>query len=251
MCRTASISLKRRVEKALSDFVSGGEMFTLVDISNAIKADGEGFVRHRECRGIARDLMADEEIVGSEDYVITPITVSTSRGPQTANLYHPDDCDPDDYVERQTRALGPNDVNGNQPSNPIFTHSSDLVDDDEDDDDDIDLSGLSSSNPNKSPIFRKNDMASRARAFKLPKPRECDGAVEIPLEVLKESGINGEYVVIENHPNSVSVTKNPNGQRQAYSGMRISRSCLAKSNMDGCTKLEAAAFNGKIVIGRS
>lgn len=245
----STITLEDRIIAVLSDFIKAGTPFTILDISNAVKQDGNGFARHRDVRPIVADMIENETVFGVEDYIVTQIQVSTPKGLDYANLYHLEDDDPDDYTNRQQKALSPSELGNVAPVAPAPQIVSAVDDDDEDDDDTTSNTIFTHSTP-VTPTKTPSNMQTNARAFKLPKPR-YDGAVEIPKKLLETAGLLNEEVEIIHHPNSIGIvpaTATTRRSRVAHAGMRISKSALRKSNLAGRTDYEAAAFTEKIVI---
>lgn len=249
----STITLEDRITAVLSDFIKAGTPFTILDISNAVKQDGNGFARHRDVRPIVADMIENETVFGVEDYIVTQIQVSTPKGLDYANLYHLEDDDPDDYTNRQQKALSPAELGNLVPvaqSNPAPQIISSNDDDDDEDDAPSTSNSIFTHSTPVTPTPSVSNMQQNARAFKLPKPR-YDGAVEIPKKLLETAGLLNEEVEIVQHPNSIGIMLATNATRRtriAHAGMRISRSALRKSNLAGRTDYEAAAFTNKIVI---
>jgi len=223
------MNLTDRVEQAIVSFLEKGDAFTLLDISNSVKNDGNGFVRHRDCREEAISILhrlEDDEDENIADYMCTSIMVTTPRGQEYASLYHREDFDPDDYVNKCQVALKPSQIQ-TQTIKPVTP--------------------VPSTNPtNPSPIFNTSTFKTNAHVYKLLKPMRKDGSIEIPKSLLVESGLLNKVIDIVNHPNSISLV--PGQSRIAISGMRISKTSLAKSNLESDDIIEAASFTDKIVL---
>jgi len=245
------MDLYNRIETAIKSFLKDGTPFTLLDISNSVKQDGEGFVRHRDCRDIAIQVLHDlKDDVDLLDYTYSSILVTTPRGQEYANLYHPEDYDVDDYTNTNQKALKPSQITTQKVSAPVQSVNSSNT---------SSISAISqiiaqkmfapvqSVNPtNPSPIFKTtSQLQTNAHEYKLKKLR-LDGAIEIPKALLVESGLLGDFVDIINHPNSISIVKGDS--KLARPGMRIYKSTLAMSNLEDDDLIEAAAFANKIVL---
>jgi len=75
------------VESVVASFVSTGELFTALDVSNKVK-ESLPFARHREVRGLVRTMFAQS--IEPSGYAKTPITVRLTDGTTAeAILYHP------------------------------------------------------------------------------------------------------------------------------------------------------------------
>jgi hypothetical protein len=86
-------------------FISKEEMFTSVDVANAIKRSGV-WIRTREVRDWLHANISDAAVFG--DYAQTAISVC--NGMAQAMLYHPLLKSPDDYVARDQISLTPDQV---------------------------------------------------------------------------------------------------------------------------------------------
>lgn len=93
------------IELKVKDFISKDEMFTSVDIANAIKNTGV-FIRNIQVAEWLRNNFSDADLFAG--YMISFIQVN--GGQQTARLYHPNHKDPDNYATRDQVALTPDDV---------------------------------------------------------------------------------------------------------------------------------------------
>jgi hypothetical protein len=261
------MSLRDRVIAALCCFGDAGKPFTLLDVSNTVKEDGQGFVRHREVRPVAVDIIVNQEVREIQDYTMTSIEVNTSKGPAWANLYHPDDFDPDDYQDRSQDALRPNQVKDPVKNTKVDFNDDDLVtqslfktddvksalgtstpvvndsNDDDDHDDDDEFDGRLSNARYRCWVYR----------------RQYDGAVEIPvkaLEVAFEEDIDSvledfeESGTITVHPNSLGISTELDGSIGVTirRGMRIPLRHLVKCGLDKKNQILVACFNGKIVL---
>jgi hypothetical protein len=214
--------LEDRIKTVISDFVDAGTPFTILDISNTVKQDGNGFIRHRDIRPIAVSMILNNEIPGIEDYMSSQIQVDTPKGIAYATLYHLEDSDPIDYVNRQQIALKPSDVNAPvQTPSPIFVQK---------------------------PVV--NNLQSNAHIYKAVPVRKHDGAVQIPHEIMIESGITpGLRVDVITHPNSISIVPaTGTSTRFMHKNFRISHQMLNSSNIGNSDTVNIAVFSNKIVI---
>lgn len=90
------------VEGKVKSFINDKELFTSVDISNAVKRDGT-WVSNRDVAKFLRNY----DFSGT-GYEKSRITVANGA---TASLYHPDYADPSHYNKTSQKALTPKDVN--------------------------------------------------------------------------------------------------------------------------------------------
>lgn len=108
------------VEQKVKDMVNKQELFTSVDVANAVKKDGV-WVRNKNVAKLLRNFDFD-----SVSYEKSVIDVDGGR---KATVYYPSFSDPDHYTDRSQKALTPDDVKANLPNGPIAT------DDDEEEED--------------------------------------------------------------------------------------------------------------------
>ena len=99
------MQLEATIKAKVQDFTARHEMFTSVDISNAIKSDGI-WIKNREVAEWLRTNFSDVSLFG--DYQQTVIQVCGDKA--EAALYHPLMTDPNIYTNRDQRALTPDDV---------------------------------------------------------------------------------------------------------------------------------------------
>lgn len=113
------------VDSVVASFVSSGELFTALDVSNKVK-EALPFARHREVRDLVRSMFS--QLIEPAGYAKTPINVQLTNGTTTeAILYHPlaDSWDLDvkyDTQKREQAALRP----GSNPS-PVVLKSGDTT----------------------------------------------------------------------------------------------------------------------------
>ena len=97
------------VEATIREFMAQGDLFTSIDIANAVKMDGS-WVRNRDVADylrtnwaiIAGDMLASGELIAS--YEATPTLMTIDK---MATIYHPYDMSPDNYTDRDQEALPP------------------------------------------------------------------------------------------------------------------------------------------------
>jgi len=246
-----------RVSNVIADFVNDESAFTILDISEKVKVDGYGFVRHRDVQVIARPML--DSLIGlfnsQCDYIFTDILVNTQKGVSDARLYHPSWFDPDDYTNRNQIASSP----------PIKEEKEDdlgidLLSDDDDEDDDINFDDDDfdiNTNVDKSQIKilstnsdSLSDKFPGAHTITVVHPRKYDSRIEIPKSALEESGFLNEIVRINFHPNSIGISKDTSSGdmfTKAKPGWRLSKKLLSKSNLADTT-VEILTFTNKIVI---
>lgn len=92
------------VLEKVKEYVKQEQMFTSVDITNAVKNEGI-WVRNTEVRDWLHDHFQDKDLFLG--YIISPITV---LGNNKASLYHPALVDPENYQERDQLPLTPDQV---------------------------------------------------------------------------------------------------------------------------------------------
>lgn len=227
--RASTMDLRDRVIAVLCDYVDECKSFTLLNVTEAVKADGGDFVRHRDVRPLARKIMDDGLIEGSEDYAITQIEVELESGDVGyANLYHDVNVDPEDYDGRAVVASPP--CTSNNPS-PIFTMP-------------------------KAPV-KPQPPTGGAHLSKVMTPRG-DGAVEIPLSIIAEAfdGDVTPFVHITNHPNSITInlakkwSNHTKGDRILRAGSRLGAKVLTESNIYA-RALKFEAYTDKIVVSEA
>jgi hypothetical protein len=218
-------NLIQRISKILDQFMANDTQFTILDVSNAIKADGEDFVRHSEVKTTVKPIL-DIIMKHNSVYEIHQIEVKTPYGPAVADLYTPYHISPDNYTNVSQVASKPKNVNV-IPS-PIAVPANIVA-----------QSSFSSS--------IVPDVAKRAIKYKLVKPRS-DGAITVPKVLLDSIGIMGTYnlcVNVVNHPNSISIVLGTD--KTVKDEFRISKSMLANSNISD-VPVFVCAFQDKIVI---
>lgn len=93
------------VLEKVTEAIKKEQMFTSVDIANAVKSEGL-WVRNREVRDWLLENFSDKNIFG--DYIISQIYVC--NGSSVASLYHPALSDPNNYLERDQVPLTPDEV---------------------------------------------------------------------------------------------------------------------------------------------
>lgn len=91
------------VKEAVREFVAGNKLFTSVDVANEIKKAGV-WKRNRDVAAELRNLFAsgDSAFDGYDR-----CNISVESGSKTATLYLPCGATPDDYTQRDQKALGP------------------------------------------------------------------------------------------------------------------------------------------------
>lgn len=92
------------IELKVKSFIEKDQMFTSVDISNAIKNDGI-FIRNVTVADWLRSNCKDADLFS--DYAVTSIKLDDGH---RASLYHPTHLDAEDYKARGQKALTPVDV---------------------------------------------------------------------------------------------------------------------------------------------
>jgi len=99
------MALEASIKAKVQEYISKEEMFTSVDIANAIKRDGI-WVRVKEVRDWLHANSNDQTLFG--DYGQS--TIDVCGGKAQATLYHPAFKDPNEYVARDQVSLTPDEV---------------------------------------------------------------------------------------------------------------------------------------------
>lgn len=97
-------TLNDDVRQVIDSFMTSGELFTALDVSNKVKLTNP-FARHGEIRDVVRDLFSS--VMQPASWAKTPIQVTLADGSQReALLYHPlsDSWDLDEKYDAQKRA---------------------------------------------------------------------------------------------------------------------------------------------------
>jgi hypothetical protein len=207
--------LIERVMEAFVDSIQSDEPFTILDISEKVKNDGGPFVRHRDVHEVAKPIFnaSVNNLLG--DWTHTDIEVVTNSGPAHARLYHPIGFNPDNYTQRNKVATKPQQApQPHQQSN-------------------VDTQPYSTGIPGA-----QLDVPAKIRS---------DGAIEIPLAVLISSNLLDKTVFVKIHPNSITVSTQPDViQMKASKGCRVRKMTLTQANLT--KNVRYAVFTDKIVI---
>lgn len=217
-------NLNARIMLAIQTAITKADLFTILDISEAIKADGGPFVRHREVHEIARPIL--DALIGSNtaiyaQYTFEDIDVNTKDGVKGARLYYPKHKDPNSYVGRAKAASAPK-VTIATPK--VFVQ-----------------------HPKSTSAHKR---FAGAKLEVLVDSSRSDGSMEIPVKVIVASGLLGKPVTVVNHPNSISIKVDTNSTRIMKQGFRLTFNTLDESNIDN-TPIRFAAFSDTIVISDS
>lgn len=97
-------TLEKEVRQVVEAFMTAGELFTALDVSNKVKLTLP-FARHGEVRDIVRNMYTNEMV--GQGWARSPIAVTLPNGQQeTALLYHllSDSWDLDNKYDAQRRA---------------------------------------------------------------------------------------------------------------------------------------------------
>lgn len=227
-----------RTTAVIDTLIANDELFTLLDVSNAVKADGGPFVRHEDVKVVAEPVLNLLVKVGKYD--VKTITVTLPNNTQSrARLFLPWGADERDYDNRNQAAA--------KPVNKVTVGPSAAV-----------QATVAPTPSVAAPVVAAPVPAqhvANAHYSKVVKVR-ADGAIEIPKKVLEAAGLDGaQNVCIVNHPNSISIVSimianAPVNVRVTYEGVRIGSRTLAKSGLKGASTLSVSAFTDKIVISR-
>lgn len=226
-------TLTQRITDVIKKFIQNEEQFTLLDVSNAVKLDGGDFYRHNEIKEIAKPIMSllVEEYVNSYEEVV--INVETEKGEIVeAILYTPDYIRANDYTETNKKAVA--------PTKPNVICAKDYA-----------TKIVNGATPQ--PVTKPTASVSKnvpgfclsAKAYKIVNVRK-DGALEIPVEIITKTELNGEYITFEAYPNSIGVVDSDTSNQVLKSGIRIPKSVISTYQNTGSFYI--AAFSDKLVI---
>lgn len=214
--------LVARITEVITNFIQNEEQFTILDVSNAVKQDGNEFVKHMEVRDLAKPILKVLIETGLP-YEAREIDVNTKNGVEKAVLYTPFHIKTEEYVKTNQIAIKPPVVYSAPAAAPATPK-------------------VQKSNSNV-PKFVAN-----ADDYVVVKVRK-DGAIEIPTSLFAVAGLDlVSDVDIINHPNSISIVEGT--QKVMRSGLRISATCLNASNISNVSQVYVAAFKDKIVISK-
>lgn len=122
------------IREVVEEMVTDEAMFTSVDVGNSVKRKILSMdIRNREVAQWLRDNASSD--VSMQDY--DSVMISVDNGKAQATLYYPHWLDPEDYVARDQKALGPDDIDDlrkQQGLTPAIAPASPVVDDNDDDD---------------------------------------------------------------------------------------------------------------------
>lgn len=95
------------IRETIERFVKSEKLFTSVDVGNAIKRQTLSMdIRNKEVAAwLRKNISIDPSL---QDYDTVPISVN--NGQHTATLYFPHWANPEDYISRDQKALGPDDI---------------------------------------------------------------------------------------------------------------------------------------------
>jgi hypothetical protein len=205
--------LLTRVILVINELITKQEMFTILNISEKVKNDGEGFVNHADVRDSAKPVL-DNLIVG-RGYIST--TIPVAGGNTSAILYHPQGTDAKSYQSTNLRASAPNNAGA-----PVKTVAP--------------VGAKAASQPSTS----GNAVNVKARD---------DGSVQIPAKVIIDAGLDGKEVVIIKHPHSITIELGSGRLVNLANGFRVSKSVLNECKLGGLVKV--SQFTDKLVISRA
>lgn len=175
------VSLESRTEAIIDSFITQGKAFTILDVSNAVKLDGNGWVNHSVVKDVA---IAYATIVLSSPnhkYCASTIKVNTARGEAEAELYHRVNDDITKYLNRSQSVTPP-------PPKPVA----------------------------KAKALPLNHPSLTARQLKDGNARK-DGYIEIPKEIWTAAGFKpGKEFIMVIHPGSIGMYHM--SQRSKYAG---------------------------------
>lgn len=230
-----------RVMEVVVDFYQSEEAFTILDISEKVKTDGGPFVRHRDVHAIAKPIL--NSLIESEilaDFTSTDITVNTNDGPKWARLYHTTHFNPDNYTRRNLVAATPTQTNKDDSSSGIMALRSASKGWKQIVNKNISLNGTAPQTSQPSIPGAHLDIQVKVRS---------DGCIEIPLKILRESGLQVSAADVYVHPASITIQKSTNGSPLTLlmrEGVRLRKQHLV--NLDLSKPVRMAAFTDKIVV---
>lgn len=245
-------NLVERITKVVKDFITNEEQFTLLDVSNAVKLDGEDFVSHSEIRAFAKPIvdtiitLLKNQTDPSCEYYVSSIDVVDCHGNQkTATLYSPDHKDEYEYDNVDKKALSPNDI---VKSKTITTSQSQQV---------TFGAPVAITCPKHGTFTQVSTIPAfcqKAVRYAKVKVRK-DGAIELPASLLQGAGVSGFDADITIHPNSISINFDPDSPSTPHdiilnAGTRIRKTTLAQANLTGVSELWVAEYSNKFVIAK-
>jgi hypothetical protein len=225
-------NLNTRISKVIKEFFNAAKLFTLLDVSNAVKADGLGFVSHTDIREAANPIV--NMIVGN-GYLKEEISVKTPRGPNRAMLYYPANSNPNDYLNRDQVASNVGTASQVVAATSTLSPAGQVR--------------ATNSQTIAQKAAQKAVAAATASQTVFATAVRNDGKVEIPVAALQAAGLLNEDANFTFHPNSITIEAGTS--RKLYSGIRLGTQSLAKSNLAANKVLKFTAFNKKIVVSHA
>lgn len=131
MCKAVE---KQVIQTKVDEYLTQSEVFTSVDIANAIKKDGT-WIRNREVARWLRENFSEHDLFAANNYEKDMIDVG---GGYQAFLYFPDYFDPNNYNGQNQKAMNPDDFQALHPSASTVAVTGNVpVDDDSDEEQDF------------------------------------------------------------------------------------------------------------------
>ena len=172
MSSVANMPLIDRIERVVDTLVANNEMFTLLDISQAVKQDGGAWASHSQMKPAIETVLSNRfsTQMACAYYTESVITVQTAIGPTTARLFHPVTDNPSQYAKRSQKASGPK------------------------------------VNPPPAPTLSPGHPSVTGRAVKGSRTQQAQGYIEVPKAIWEKAGLRTlSDVVFDIHPNSITV----------------------------------------------
>jgi hypothetical protein len=195
MSSVANMPLIDRIERVVDTLVSNNEMFTLLDISQAVKQDGGAWASHSQMKPTIETVLSNRFSTQTvyAYYTESVITVQTAIGPTTARLFHHVSDNPSQYTHRSQKALGPK---VNPPPTPTLSQG-------------CPCSQKASGpkvNPPPTPTLSPGHPSVTGRSVKNSRTQQAQGYIEVPKAIWEKAGLRTlSDVVLDIHPNSITV----------------------------------------------
>lgn len=233
MVKTQTSNIEERIERVIDTFINNGTMFTLLDVSQAVKNDGGEWMSHSRMKPFIEEVLKgcfSTQLVYSY-YTESTIEVNTPAGKMLARLFHPVGQNPDGYIHRNQQASAPSKAKS-FPKKILP--------------------------PNHPTVVGRQVIKNRAQTA-------C-GYAEVPAKVWKKAGfaecssgllcfhkesitilrgdVDSKYRIKYEDGDVKNLINVPSSGR-----FRLGPNSLRKSNLEGC-ELDFSAFTDKIVVSR-
>lgn len=231
-----TITIEDRIEKAIDNLISQDKMFTLLDISQAVKKDGGEWMSHTVMKPIIEHVLGSSFVTVGH-YTESLIQVDTPVGYTQARLFHPYSSDPAQYSNRAQVASPPKQLKQTKVKTPPAGHPT---------------------------VTGRKVIKDRSA--------QAQGYAEVPKKVWQKAGFKpGDDVVITTHAESLTIYRyTPKAKHYAKckkylagtlktkglpavmpmaGRFRVSPNHLNMANLSS-VKLDFSAFTDKIVVSK-